>query len=304
MKQISDYEKSQATKTAARVLEFFAGSSRISFDRPVAQRTIAEMVRAIPGDDFRVWGQRLVEAGESLNLRIRSTDLALADVLRLVRQGIPVAVCFTADDELAAPTVEWLALDQVRRGRVRVLDFHENQEEWLSIRQLRKRLARGGKRKELRWISGQAALPCQLERHDASGHKLPIKPLERLLGLIRAEKSDLWAVVIFSIVVGILALAAPLAVEALVNTVAFGRYLQPVLVLSLMLMTFLGFAAAIRALNTFIVEIIQRRLFVRVVEDLAYRLPRVEQKAIDGYLRPSWSTASLMWSPSKKLRPR
>ncbi len=281
-----NYEKSQATNTAARVLEFFASSAKISFDRPIAQRTIAEMVRTIPGDDFRVWGQRLVEAGESLNLRIRSTDLALADVMRLVRQGIPVAVCFTPEDNGNAPWVEWIALDRMHRGKVHVLTFHENKEEWLTPRQLRKRLARGGKLAELRWVSGQAALPCQIERSDVTGHKAPIKPLERLLGLIRAEKSDLWAVFIFSIVVGILALASPIAVEALVNTVAFGKYLQPILVLSLILMIFLGFAAAIRALNTFIVEIIQRRLFVRVVEDLAYRLPRVEQKSIDAYFAP------------------
>jgi ABC-type bacteriocin/lantibiotic exporter with double-glycine peptidase domain len=51
-------------------------------------------------------------------------------------------------------------------------------------------------------------------------------------------------------------------------------------------MTFLGFAAGIRALNALIVEIVQRRLFVRVVEDLAYRLPRVEQEALDNYHGP------------------
>ena len=104
--------------------------------------------------------------------------------------------------------------------------------------------------------------------------------------MMKADRSDLSAVFTFSVVIGILALATPIAVEALVNTVAFGRYLQPIVVLSVILMAFLGFAAAIRALNALIVEIIQRRLFVRVVEDLAYRLPRVEQEALDGYHGP------------------
>ena len=39
------------------------------------------------------------------------------------------------------------------------------------------------------------------------------------------------------------AIATPIAVEALVNTVAFGRFLQPVVVLALMLFVFLAFAA-------------------------------------------------------------
>ena len=88
-------------------------------------------------------------------------------------------------------------------------------------------------------------------------------------------------ILVFSLVVGVLTLASPIAVEALVNTVAFGQYLQPVIVLALILFTFLAFAAAIRGLIVYVVEIIQRRLFVRVVEDLAYRLPRVQQQALD-----------------------
>ncbi len=88
-------------------------------------------------------------------------------------------------------------------------------------------------------------------------------------------------ILIFSLLVGALALASPVAVEALVNTVAFGRYLQPVVILAILLFTFLAFAAAMRALITFMVEVLQRRLFIRIVEDLAYRLPRVRQQAFD-----------------------
>ena len=107
------------------------------------------------------------------------------------------------------------------------------------------------------------------------------RPLARLIGLLRPEKQDLWVILVFSVVVGLLALATPVAVEALVNTVAFGRYLQPVVVLAILLFVFLAFAAAMRALLTLMAEIIQRRVFVRVVEDLAYRLPRVRQQALD-----------------------
>ena len=88
-------------------------------------------------------------------------------------------------------------------------------------------------------------------------------------------------IVVFSIIDGVLLLATPIAVEALVNTVAFGRYLQPIVVLAIMLFTFLTFAAALRGLLSYVVEILQRRLFVRLVADLAYRLPRVRGTAFD-----------------------
>ena len=108
-----------------------------------------------------------------------------------------------------------------------------------------------------------------------------LSPFTRLYLLLRPEFKDIAIVAIFAIVVATLGLATPVAVEALVNTVAFGRLLQPLLVLCVILFAFLGFAAVLRSLQAYIAEIMQRRLFVRVVADLANRLPRVQKSALD-----------------------
>lgn len=60
-------------------------------------------------------------------------------------------------------------------------------------------------------------------------HATPVAQAWRLL---KPDLNDIGMVVLFALVVGLLAMATPLAVEALVNTVAFGRVLQPVVVLS------------------------------------------------------------------------
>jgi len=46
----------------------------------------------------------------------------------------------------------------------------------------------------------------------------------------------------------------------------------------------LSFSAAIQTLESYVVEIIQCRLFARVTADLAYRLPRVRTDSQDGEL--------------------
>ena len=286
MSKFDEHEQILSNKAAVKVLEFFAKHSQLTFNRPLALRTVTELARAIPGGDFRTWGQRLVEAGESLNLRVRSTDLTIREAIRLVREGIPVAACFTENSEAEGDSVRWLSITKVRRGKILVADFAKDSQSWVTPRRLKKMLSTAHKAKEIRWITGQPTLPCSVEVAGAAKRPKKIKPFERLLSLMRMDRNDIGAVFVFSIIVGFLALASPIAVEALVNTVAFGRYLQPIIVLSGILLTFLGFAAAVRALNTYIVEIIQRRLFVRVVEDLAYRLPRVEQESIDGYHAP------------------
>ena len=89
------------------------------------------------------------------------------------------------------------------------------------------------------------------------------------------------AVVVFAVAVAVLSLATPIAVESLVNTVAFGILLWPILVIAGVLTGILGLAAAIRAMQVYVVECIQRRLFVRVVADYAHRLPRLKLEAFD-----------------------
>ncbi len=288
MSNVAIQNETETAKAATQVLRFFADASQITFDGPLALRTVTEISRTITGSDHEVWGQRLVEAGESLNLRIRSADLTLDDVARLVRERIPVATCLANSEVSDESSVEWLVLAGYRRGKFQVINLNNGSFKWVRMRRVRALLDAHGDAAELRWITGQAAMPCDFPRLDTkrNASKRPIKPLERLLAIMQADRADIWSVVVFSVIVGILALATPIAVEALVNTVAFGKYLQPIVVLSAILLTFLGFAAGIRALITLMVEIIQRRLFVRVVEDLAYRFPRVEQEALDNYHGP------------------
>lgn len=112
--------------------------------------------------------------------------------------------------------------------------------------------------------------------HDSSHHQ---SPLRRLGKLLQPELADVGVVALFSLVVGVLSLATPITVEALVNTVAFGRYLQPLFVLAILLFTFLSFAAILRGLQAYVAEVMQRRIFVRVVAQLADRLPRVKGSA-------------------------
>ena len=116
---------------------------------------------------------------------------------------------------------------------------------------------------------------------DPSSHHGPARPYARLRQLLAPERRDIVAVTLFAAAVAVLSLATPIAVESLVNTVAFGVLLWPVLVLAGVLTGCLGLAAVIRALQVYIVECLQRRLFLRVVADYAARLPRVKLAEFD-----------------------
>lgn len=112
------------------------------------------------------------------------------------------------------------------------------------------------------------------------GHHPPARPFSRLLALLRPERRELFAAVLLAAAIAILSLASPVAVEALVNTVAFGYLLWPVLIISAVLCACLVLAGIIRAVHVYIVELVQRRLFVRIVAQYAHRFPRLQLDAL------------------------
>ncbi len=87
-------------------------------------------------------------------------------------------------------------------------------------------------------------------------------------------------IVIYGAALGLLSLAVPIAVQSLVNTVAFGSLIQPLLVLTVLLAVALIGAAVLRALQVRVAEMLQRRLFVRIVTEIGARLSRVSPRAL------------------------
>lgn len=121
--------------------------------------------------------------------------------------------------------------------------------------------------------------------HADPEHHDHVSPERRFFRLLKAERQDIVTLLIFSVFSGILYLAAPLAVDAVVSNLAFGGqsrpYVQAIVVLAIALFGALGLQAVVSGFQYYISDIIQRRIFVRTAADLAYRLPRVKAESLD-----------------------
>ncbi len=132
------------------------------------------------------------------------------------------------------------------------------------------------------WLVIETALPMA---PIAGAHGETLSSPRRLWALLRLERRDLFVVVAYAVVVALVSLATPLAVQALVSTVAQGTLFQPLIVLSVVVVLALLFAGGLRTLQLYVVEVLQRRVFLRLVADLSWRLPRVsyaERDSVDG----------------------
>lgn len=123
-------------------------------------------------------------------------------------------------------------------------------------------------------------------RASSASSSPPRSPQSRLGDLLRLERHDLWVLALYGLVIGLLTLVVPFAVQALVNTAGFGTLLQPLLVLAGLVLLGLAFSSLVQAVQAHVIEMLQRRVFVRVASDLAWQLPRARIAAFDQHNGP------------------
>ncbi|MCE2828075.1 MAG: ABC transporter ATP-binding protein/permease [Verrucomicrobium sp.] len=115
-------------------------------------------------------------------------------------------------------------------------------------------------------------------------------PFQRFVALLRPEIREIRVILVLSVITGVLYLATPLTVDAVVNNFAFGGeqpvYVQALIVLAVFLLFLLAMLGVLRAAQDYAMEIIQRRLFVRLTADVAYRLPRVPLEVLEAHQGP------------------
>lgn len=202
-----------------------------------------------------------------LGFHVRWFNVSPRELVALARPDLPL-VAWSGEPGVGAWMIDRASLGQLRSWRSGM------DRRWLRPEQV----ADMG-----RWARVEPVLPASWW---AGPDGVSPSPTQRLLGLLRSEASDVAVVSVYAGAVGVLSLATPLAIQVLINQLAFGVVLQPILFLGVALLGFLTLAAVLRVAQRLAVEVIQRRVFVRAVADLAGRFTRLRIDALDGRYAP------------------
>ncbi|MEO8269546.1 MAG: ABC transporter ATP-binding protein, partial [Aureliella sp.] len=226
----------------------------------------------------------LLTGGRRAGIYFWESQLVAVDIVSLVRDGLPIVAAF--------PDCSFWVFEAANGRRVEASYIQDEVSySTFSIRKIRRILKQPARlfvaKQELECSnlslsSSKSHLAQNSPSHATSDRGEHPTPLSRFLAMLRLDQRDVWTIGLFALVAGILSLATPLAIESLVNVVSWGTYLQPLLVLAIMLLTCLGIAGILRILQTIIVEMIQRRQLVRIVGDLSHRFARARQSALTG----------------------
>ncbi|MFN7733373.1 MAG: ATP-binding cassette domain-containing protein [Pirellula sp.] len=249
----------------------------------------------------------MMRAGTAVGLRVAPLELSSGDVWQLLMDGFPVAIV----DQLNSDQRQAYVFSNISGGRCETTKLLPGSKESDALTQRQVRQCIDAAKSPVFFVA-EPSLACdkvtsasETSQHDLSrvsghGHNghdhghgdghghdhehLP--PLRRWLRLLKLDARDIWTISIFTVIVSVLELATPLAVEQMVTTIGFASVVQPLIWIAILLFAILTLSGVIKALQLFVVEILQRRMMVRVVGDLAARLPRLDRSAMDGIHGP------------------
>ncbi|WPU64646.1 ABC transporter ATP-binding protein [Peredibacter starrii] len=101
---------------------------------------------------------------------------------------------------------------------------------------------------------------------------------DQLKLMAKPETGFIKAIVVNTLAVSLLSLGVPLAIQVIINNIGVRTMTQPLVVLCLLLLFILSCSGTLQAIQTYTVEILQRRLFVRYGLIISERLTWYQDK--------------------------
>jgi putative ABC transport system ATP-binding protein len=254
-----------------RILEKFAEIKGIPFDSIQAISELEQFRRLQSDLKKENHFEELAAIGKKMGIFFLQKEASMEEILPKVYPSFPVAV-FTKDQG-------WILINSTLGAFVRFTRIATSDSVWTLKSRLKKSLDTGKDNGSLsQWIL-----------LDQSFHRLGMNQqdhpdyLKSIFQLIQMEKNDIWAIAIYSVAMGILSLIIPIGVQSLVNILNFGTLFQPVLILTFLVIIALGFVGLMNVLQSYVAELIQQRLFVRLAANVTNLFPRVNHHDFKKY---------------------
>ena len=111
-------------------------------------------------------------------------------------------------------------------------------------------------------------------------------PWQRLLGLVKLEKKDIYQVFNYAIFSGLVTLSLPLGIQAIVNLIQGAQISTSWIVLVILVTIGVIFSGILQLMQLKIIESIQQRIFMRASFELSYRFPKIKFEELRNYYPP------------------
>ncbi|RRQ50344.1 ATP-binding cassette domain-containing protein [Maribacter algicola] len=117
-------------------------------------------------------------------------------------------------------------------------------------------------------------------------NKEVLTPWQRLLGMLRLDKRDVFQIFYYAIFAGLVSLSLPLGIQAIINLIQGAQISTSWIVLVVLVTLGVVFVGILQLMQIRIIENLQQKIFTRASFEFAYRFPKIKMKELYNYYPP------------------
>ena len=116
--------------------------------------------------------------------------------------------------------------------------------------------------------------------------KKVLTPWQRLTGLLKLDKKDIFQTFYYAIFAGLVNLSLPLGIQAIINLVQGAQISTSWIVLVVLVTLGVLFVGLLQLMQIRIIENVQQKIFTRASFEFAYRFPKIKMSELRNYYPP------------------
>ncbi len=109
---------------------------------------------------------------------------------------------------------------------------------------------------------------------------------QRLIGLLRLDKRDIFQIFYYAIFAGVVNLSLPLGIQAIINLIQGAQISTSWVVLVVLVTIGVAFGGILQLMQIRIIENVQQKIFTRSSFEFAYRFPKIKMSELNNYYPP------------------
>ena len=109
---------------------------------------------------------------------------------------------------------------------------------------------------------------------------------QRLMGLLRLDKKDIYQVFYYAIFAGVVSLSLPLGIQAIINLIQGAQISTSWIVLVVLVTIGVAFVGVLQLMQIRIIENVQQKIFTRSSFEFAYRFPKIRMSQLRNFYPP------------------
>lgn len=113
-----------------------------------------------------------------------------------------------------------------------------------------------------------------------------LSPMRRLFRLLNTERKEIFYILFYALLVGLVSLALPLGIQTTVELISGGVFFSSVYLMIALVIVGVLVGGGLQVIQITMVDYLQRRVFTKAAFEFAYRIPRLRLEALSNRHAP------------------